>query len=62
MSATDENRPTNYGYFLMRKISKTRKPIRKHIRNIESSQNLALICSRQQKVAALQRNLFIQLI
>ena len=41
----------------MRKIVKTMKPIRKHIRNTASSQNLVLICSRQQKVAALQRGI-----
>ena len=41
----------------MRKISKTMKPIRKHIINTVSSQNLVLIHSRQQKVAPLQRGI-----
>ena len=41
----------------MRKISKTMKPIRKHIINTASSQNLVLIHSRQQKVAPLQRGI-----
>ena len=41
----------------MRKISKTMKPIRKHIINTASSQNLVLIHSRQEKVATLKRGI-----